>query len=328
MNKQEEKDILRMVYEESVYSIEDDTSERPDFIVKDINGILFGVEITEYYNSESAARLVKVPNYTDRLLSEDISDEDKYIHKKDKKILKLDNVTFLNEDGSVKFETKAIIEHNLSRQQYLDNIVNVIQTKSEKGKFYNSDISHTDLVIFDRSGSFGLEELEYFYEAFYSPSIVSALKNSIFNEISIIIHHKEDKYFFRLKEYLMLSRIYLFLFFYEEREKDNQEEPTILRFLIDLLYCLDKEDFKEVGVNFADEKFEVFYGGTGFTIIKNTQVQLVINKYDFIKLPMHPNIPDFLQYLQVLPNDSLYQSYKEYVQAKAFKCNCAILCYK
>src|ERR1035437_328172 len=324
MNKKDEKEIFRMVYKED-YPIQDDASEKPDFILKDTSGISFGVEITEYFNSESAARLIKVSNYTDRLLSDDIPDDDKYIHKKDKKILKLDMLTFMNEGGGVKFEAKGIIEENQPRAQYLDSIVSTIQTKNEKGKSYNSNIAHTDLVIFDRSGSFGLEELEYFYEAFYTPSIVSVLQDSIFKEISIIISHKEDKYFFRLKEYLMLSRIYLFLFFYEEREQCAGRKPSILQFIIDLLYCLDKDGFKNVGVNFADTKFEIFYGGTGFEIIENTQINMNVKRYNFSNSPMHPNIPDFLQYVQTLPDDSLFQSYKDYLKIKAFRCDCAIL---
>ena len=150
----------------------------------------------------------------------------------------------MNEDGSVKFEAKGIIEENQPRAQYLDSIVKTIQAKSEKGKSYNSNLTHVDLIIYDRSGSFGLENLEYFYEAFYTPSIVSALQDSIFKEISIIISHKEDKYFVRLKEYLLLSRIYLFLFFYDEMAIEVIHKRTILQFIIDLLYCLDKDGFK------------------------------------------------------------------------------------
>ena len=328
MNKQEEKDVLRMVYKENDYPVQEDACERPDFILKNNSGISFGVEITEYFNSESAARLIKVPNYTDRLLSDDIPEDNKYIHRKDKKILKLDTLTFMNEDGSVKFEAKGIVEENQPRAKYLDNIVSTIQTKNEKGKSYNSNIAHVDLVVYDRSGSFGLEKLEYFYEAFYTPSIVSVLQNSIFKEISIIISHKEEKYFFRLKEYLLLSRIYLFIFFYEERVKELSVKPSVLQFIIHLLYCLDKDGFRDAGVNFVNNKFEIFYGGTGFEIIENTQLNMVVNRYNFSKPPMHPDIPDFLQYVQSLPDESLFQSYKEYLKAKAFRCDCAILCYK
>lgn len=328
MNKLEEKAILRMVYDEKAYAIIDDNCERPDFIVKDNNSVQFGVEITEYFNTESAARLVKVPNYTNRILDESIPVDKKYIHKKDKKILKVDTISILNEDGSVKYDAKAIVQENLSRERYLESIVNIIDTKNEKGKFYNSNISHIDLLIFDRSGSVGLDDLEYFYEAFYSPNIIFSLKNTIFNEISIIISHKYDKYFFRLKEYLLLSRIYLFLFFYEERKMEIENEPSILQFIVDLLYCLNIEGFREVGVNFSVNKLELFYAGSSIEIIQDGSVQLTVNRYDFIKLPIHSNIPDFLQNVKVIPEDSLYLAYMDYLKANAFRCNCAILCYK
>ena len=67
MNKDAEKRVLRMAYNETEFSVVDETGERPDFILKDIYGIEFGVEITEYYNSESAARLTNAPNYIDIL---------------------------------------------------------------------------------------------------------------------------------------------------------------------------------------------------------------------------------------------------------------------
>ena len=150
----------------------------------------------------------------------------------------------------------------------------------------------------------------------------------MFKEISLIISHKEDRYFFRLKEYLLLSRIFLFLYFYEEGSKEATNKPSILQFIIDLLYCLDKAGFKDVGINFLDNKFEIFYAGTGFAIIEDQQLNIHLNRYNFSKSPMHPNIPDFLQYVQALPDESLFQSYMLYLKEKVFKFNCAILCHK
>ena len=75
MNKHDEKNVLRMVYKESEYTIVDGTCEKPDFILKDSSDVVFGVEVTEYFNTESAARLLKVPNYLDKLLDENIPEK-------------------------------------------------------------------------------------------------------------------------------------------------------------------------------------------------------------------------------------------------------------
>ena len=80
--------------------------------------------------------------------------------------MKIDSVTFLDENGNPKFEAKAIIQGNPSRVAYLESIEAIITLKNEKCKEYNSSLNHNNLVIYDRSGALDLIDLEYFYEAF------------------------------------------------------------------------------------------------------------------------------------------------------------------
>ena len=77
MSKKEiERKILELVYEVKQYEQITD-SECPDFRIKNKGyNSSFGVEITEFYFSESNARLRKIPNYFS-----EIFDGNQYRHK-------------------------------------------------------------------------------------------------------------------------------------------------------------------------------------------------------------------------------------------------------
>lgn len=67
--KQEERRIFDLVYaDRSFYEVKD--SETPDFLVRYFpNTSYFGVEVTEYYLTETNARLDNITDYTGQLLN-------------------------------------------------------------------------------------------------------------------------------------------------------------------------------------------------------------------------------------------------------------------
>ena len=152
------------------------------------------------------------------------------------------------------------------------------------------------------------------------------MQNSLFKEISIIIAHKEDKYYFNLRELLFLGSVFLFVYYYEDTIRKENKDASILQFIIDLLYCLDKDGFRDVGVNLEGERIEIFYARSGFEVFNNKVLAISVNRYNFLRIPKHPNIPDFLQYFQTIPDESFFQKYKNYQKEKTFKCDCAVLC--
>ena len=74
--KEKEKTILKKIYNDKnkkQYALIDDTSERPDFIMKDLNNNeLFGVEITNMYYDQFSARLKEIPNCVEDMLKNGI----------------------------------------------------------------------------------------------------------------------------------------------------------------------------------------------------------------------------------------------------------------
>ncbi|WP_420768268.1 hypothetical protein ACNR9V_12935 [Parageobacillus thermoglucosidasius] len=79
--KQNEMYILKSVYKTEKYK-EVKQIEEPDFIITNHSNIKFGVEVTEYYYSETDARLRKIQNYF-----QDLINHERYGHKQDKKQL-------------------------------------------------------------------------------------------------------------------------------------------------------------------------------------------------------------------------------------------------
>ena len=68
MNKTQERRILAFVYgcRDTLEVVE---NEQPDFLCRVSATCSFGVEVTEFFHSESAARLERIPDYTADLLN-------------------------------------------------------------------------------------------------------------------------------------------------------------------------------------------------------------------------------------------------------------------
>jgi hypothetical protein len=64
-------------------------SERPDFICKVSDKFEFGVEVTDFYLSESVARLRLIPNYAKDLLTNKA-----YRHKDDMRRIRVEKVVY------------------------------------------------------------------------------------------------------------------------------------------------------------------------------------------------------------------------------------------
>ena len=123
--KRDEFRLLRCVYD--VDGFESVTpSERPDFIIRPggTRG-LFGVEVTEIFQSESDARLDRLPGYAAQLFA---GGEPR--HKDDYAALSLDTVSILEPDGTVKeADIPAIVRDMPTVDEYRSRIIAAIEVK-------------------------------------------------------------------------------------------------------------------------------------------------------------------------------------------------------
>jgi hypothetical protein len=89
-----EKKILQMIYKPKKY-ISIMKREEPDFELVLPSKATFGVEITEFFLSESNARLKYIPTYFNEIM-----DKKSYRHKDDRTNLDVKDITIQYKDGT------------------------------------------------------------------------------------------------------------------------------------------------------------------------------------------------------------------------------------
>ena len=123
------------------------SSESPDFLCRDEHGPFLGVEVTEVFPSDSAARLEKIPNYCLDILS-----SRRYRHSDDLTQIPVEKITFKT-DG-IEHVVDAVVRKPLPIGDALDKLIECIEKKSLKLPLYNKNVEATDLIIADRGGLF------------------------------------------------------------------------------------------------------------------------------------------------------------------------------
>ncbi len=206
MNKEKEKFILKMVYDPQDYDKVED-SEVPDFRIKNKGDFpYFGVEITEFYVSESNARLLEIPNY-----AEDIIKRDKFRHKVDKTSLSAEPVEVFSSEGKSKGTTRAIIRQAPNGDDCCRIIAGIIQKKSLRVESYKTELSHVNLIIFDEENVFSLTSVERFNKYFYTENMKATLLSTDFREVFFVtLIEPRRKVYFPLKAILLLRSFFLF----------------------------------------------------------------------------------------------------------------------
>ena len=128
VKKNKERTIFDFVYSDRVFDSVTPTEE-PDFKVKNADGE-FGVEITEFYFSQSRARIKNIPGYAGEILN-----EKRYRHKDDIVSLKVEEVTVLpGDDRRPSFQVDGIIEQQPRIDEYVNKISELIENKNRRFK--------------------------------------------------------------------------------------------------------------------------------------------------------------------------------------------------
>lgn len=171
MSAQDEREwsILNSVYNtlEGVFT----KTERPDFLIKRKSKV-FGVEITEFYQRQSIARVQNISGYLEEIL-----DEGKYRHKDDKSDLVLNHVPneladnlakylgLVNADG---FKGMGIFSRVPTVNEYMAALGKDITKKEGKYSTYETHLSHINLIIYDAESSLQFVVPEKIHFAIYS----------------------------------------------------------------------------------------------------------------------------------------------------------------
>lgn len=204
--KQEERRIFDLVYgDKSFYEVK--YFESPDFLVRYFsNTPYFGVEITEYYLTETNARLDNIADYSDQLL-----DGNDYKHKDDRKVLSVTNIDIVNEDGSVQFKNVPAIAQELpSLNKCAYDISERIMSKAKLINSSKQYVSHINLIIKDNSDLLRLINKRDFYSIYFIQELRTAISTVPFREIFFVTILQNEHVYIPLKMMHLLAEAYLF----------------------------------------------------------------------------------------------------------------------
>jgi hypothetical protein len=202
--KERERAILNMVYGDGEFE-EIVESESPDFrIRKRGQALSFGVEVTEFYCSESNARIRNRPEYVTQILA-----EERYRHKDDKIALPVCVATLVR-DGEPDREIRGIFQEVPRISEYAYMVAETIRGKGEKLEGYAAKLTHVNLIIFDMESLLFRIAAKDFYRYFFTSDIIAALRQSGYREVYLITRLETDRWvYIPIKLVLFLSELYL-----------------------------------------------------------------------------------------------------------------------
>ncbi|WP_447771866.1 hypothetical protein [Pseudomonas kilonensis] len=182
--KDREQEILSRVFEEGK-SLKIADSERPDFILEYSDSVYgdtkVGVEITELYVDETAARLMNMPNYAKRVM------DGEYVHKEDKEKLVPKDIIYFGKAYDFKpFKTKLLPNPNYAIADFRKSLLESLRDKKERYKKYRADLPQHCLVIYDSFGFMKKHKREQFTNDILSTEILQELRKSPFSEIYFV----------------------------------------------------------------------------------------------------------------------------------------------
>ncbi|TFB97666.1 MULTISPECIES: hypothetical protein [unclassified Cryobacterium] len=175
-----ERYILDLIYDvPAEFAVEH--ADSPDFYLTR-NGYTFGVEITELFKDGSSARLVKLPDYMQRLW-----DGEEPIHKDDVKGINVVTIRIEDPDGNVvQDNVKAIFSETGSLRDHADALAEHIERKNKAQKGYDYTLGHINLIVGDHFSSSESIGAEYSTAEFFTPRLRAALQTSPFREVILI----------------------------------------------------------------------------------------------------------------------------------------------
>jgi hypothetical protein len=261
--KQTEKNIFNLIYSQKE-NFDAVHSDKPDFIVSREGQKTFGVEVTQLFQNESSARLLKIPSYTADLL-----DSKKYRHKMDIENLKVHKIEIEKPTGE-KIETTAIIQDTIAPKHYLQLMEQRLHSKNKSIQGYQENLEHINLLIQDTSDVFSTIKHKHFYSCFYTENIINRLLQSKFREVYLITRIDKQNIFFPLKSILFTSTIVRF----HEVIRLSKKIPKDLN----MYYAWQSEYLDMLGFNGVqlieiNKKTLITYGNTGFAL-ENMQIVL------------------------------------------------------
>jgi hypothetical protein len=292
VKKARERRVFDMVYGDRP-RLEIVDSEHPDFLVRLRNELPhFGVEVAEFYHSESEARLQRIPGYVGDLL-----DRGEFRHKDDKCALTLDNVNILTPDNQVKAAgIKTIIQQVPTLTDCAGMVVDLVRDKDAKLRDAFNWLSHVNLVVCDRTGLLGHLDPSAFYNLYCLAPLKAALFSCRFREVFFVTRFSNGWSYLPLKMLILLAELYFFQAVLKKPEYRDCADSV--REVVKLFASyLSGAGAGDVRFRCDQEGYETVYGDCGILVTNDLAVR--VRTYLDWPLPSDSSVirSDFVQCL-------------------------------
>jgi hypothetical protein len=295
-SKAREKAILNMIYEDNQFA-EIATGEAPDFqLTNKGEASTFGVEITEFYHSQSTARVRNIPRYVTEVV-----DQGRYRHKEDMIALPVCEATLVRA-GEPDRRIEGLFYEAPDVAQYVHRVAEVLREKNKQLGQYAGGLTHVNLIIFDTETRLSRVRAGQFYACFFTPGLKAALSRSGYREVYFITKLDADRWvYIPLNLMLLLSEVYLFDYVLVTYYASLCASPTQELYLF--AQYLKRKTTREIYIRQAEIGTEVIYGGYGVTLSQHKD--LTVKDYADYQVPQDSYL---LRLEPVAPFDTTFDS--------------------
>jgi hypothetical protein len=225
MDKQEERKAFDAIFGKSGLTVEE--GERPDFVCSRTGNLLFGVEITEFFWTESDARLRKIESYVSDLIS-----GGQHRHKDDIKEIVVEDVVYHVAATGQQIPMKAIGRMIPPHQASIPKLLDAISAKNGKAAEYAKRVSTTDLIVADVDRLLRFDGIQQLLEPIILGSDSATVFGSPFREIYLITQGPEkDTVYVPLRANLLASEVALFSTVFRDFQQEVHGQPSVGEYL-------------------------------------------------------------------------------------------------
>lgn len=267
--KQRERSIVELVYGSRMPFALDD-SEQPDFLAKLAPlDKPFGIEVTEFFQSESKARLERIPGYVGQLL-----DGGNFRHRVDQRELTVGKGQILSEQKEVvASDVPMVIQRVPPFRECAAMVAEIISAKNEKLALAFDRLRHINLIICDRTNLLRKQDTDSFYSLYCTEPLTKALFGSRFREVYFVTCLAVGEVFLPLKMIVTLAHLYFF-----NAVARREDSPMRIDSVAELMRLfgsyLNTVTVGEVDFRTNGDQTEVVYGDTGFLLDADLRPQL------------------------------------------------------
>jgi hypothetical protein len=225
MDKKREHSCLNAVFGRMNLRVSE--AEEPDFVCSVASGFSFGVEVTEFYRTESDARLARIDGYATDLIS-----GGNHRHKDDRQQIPVKDVIYRRNETGEEIPLKAISREIPSHRVTVQSLLERIAAKNGKYVRYANRIAPVDLIVDDVDQILRFESIRQLL----SPMLdKDELRLSPFREIYLLTYSAaKGPVMVPLRANLFASEIALFSMVYSDYRKSHDGPDTVGAFLTSL----------------------------------------------------------------------------------------------